>query len=174
MNEKGPVRGPVLRLVTSDYSEPPIRGRISFCTYFTPTMPLATLPARHACPTVLVHPESLTTASFASTPILPEMFGLLASLSITWAWIASDPYGGFRLDSGAKRIVTFVVKPPRADLILPIERDGARILRFQGGVAFSCYERIPKGPVFMTLLEKAFGKDQTTRTWHTLEKVVSA
>jgi hypothetical protein len=32
----------------------------------------------------------------------------------------------------------------------------------------------PKGPVFMTLIEKAFGKDQTTRTWQTLEKVVCA
>jgi hypothetical protein len=30
---------------------------------------------------------------------------------------------------------------------------------------------IAKGPVFMTLIEKALGKDQTTRTWQTIEKV---
>jgi len=103
-----------------------------------------------------------------------EFLTFVRSLDALREMLASDPYRGFRLDPGAKRIVSFVVKPPRADLVLPIGRDGARILRFQGGVAFSCYERTPKGPVFMTLLEKAFGKDQTTRTWQTLEKVVAA
>ena len=28
-----------------------------------------------------------------------------------------------------------------------------------------------KGPVFMTLIEKTFGKDVTTRTWDTVQKV---
>ena len=28
-----------------------------------------------------------------------------------------------------------------------------------------------KGPVFMTLIEKTFGKEQTTRTWETVAKV---
>ncbi len=28
-----------------------------------------------------------------------------------------------------------------------------------------------KGPVFMTLIEKSFGKEGTTRTWHTVAKV---
>jgi hypothetical protein len=58
--------------------------------------------------------------------------------------------------------------------VLPIERDGARILGFEGGAVFSVYVPTPKGPVFMTLIRKAFGEDQTTRTWQTLEKVVSA
>ena len=29
----------------------------------------------------------------------------------------------------------------------------------------------PKGPVFMTLIEKTFGKAVTTRTWETVTKV---
>jgi uncharacterized protein (DUF1697 family) len=88
--------------------------------------------------------------------------------------LASDPYKGIRLERVAKRIVTFVREPPRVDLALPIERDGARILRFQGGAVFSAYTPTPKGPVFMTLIKKAFGEDQTTRTWQTLEKVICA
>jgi len=40
----------------------------------------------------------------------------------------------------------------------------------RGNTAFSAYVRTPKGPVFMTLIEKAFGKEQTTRTWETVEK----
>ena len=87
--------------------------------------------------------------------------------------LASDPYRGTRLAPGAKRIVTFVRSPPAADLKLPIEQDGARILRFAEGAVFSAYLPTPKGPVFMTLIDKAFGKAQTTRTWQTLEKVVS-
>jgi uncharacterized protein (DUF1697 family) len=88
--------------------------------------------------------------------------------------LASDPFKGIRIERAAKRIVTFVNKPPKSELNLPIERDGARILRFQGGAVFSVYSPTPKGPVFMTLIERAFGKEQTTRTWQTLEKVVSA
>ena len=88
--------------------------------------------------------------------------------------LASDPYKGIRLERVAKRIVTFVREAPRGDLVLPIERDGARILRFQGGAVFSAYMPTPKGPVFMTLIKKAFGEEQTTRTWQTIEKVVRA
>lgn len=29
----------------------------------------------------------------------------------------------------------------------------------------------PRGPVFMTLIEKSFGKEVTTRTWDTVAKV---
>ena len=87
------------------------------------------------------------------------------------ALLASDPYRGARLGAESKRIVTFLRKPP-AGLKLPIERDGARILRLEGDVLFSAYDPTPKGPVFMTLLEKAVGKEQTTRTWQTIEKTV--
>jgi uncharacterized protein (DUF1697 family) len=85
--------------------------------------------------------------------------------------LASDPYGAFRLSPGAKRVVTFLRKRPAVKLALPIELDGARILCLEGREAFSAYVPGPRGPVFMTLIEKTFGPDVTTRTWDTIKKV---
>jgi uncharacterized protein (DUF1697 family) len=90
------------------------------------------------------------------------------------ALLAADPYAGLRLAKGAKRVVTFLRAPPRAAPRLPVEQDGARILRLRGGEVLSAYVPSPRGPVFMVLIERTFGKDVTTRTWHTVEKVVSA
>jgi uncharacterized protein (DUF1697 family) len=84
---------------------------------------------------------------------------------------ASDPYKNFRLKPGSKRIVTFLRGNPKAKLKLPIEFEGARILVRKGGEIFSAYVPNPKGPVFMALLEKTFGKEITTRTWDTVAKV---
>lgn len=86
--------------------------------------------------------------------------------------IASDPYRAFRLTPAAKRIVTFLREPPTSQLVLPIEWEGGRILSLKGREAFSAYVRNPKGPVFMTLIEKTFGKELTTRTWDSVAKVV--
>jgi uncharacterized protein (DUF1697 family) len=85
--------------------------------------------------------------------------------------LASDPYEGFRLDPGAKRIVTFLRRKPKAHPALPIELDGASILSMSGGEVFSAYVPSPRGPVFMALIERTFGKDVTTRTWDTVRKV---
>jgi len=85
--------------------------------------------------------------------------------------LASDPYKTFGSTPGAKRIVTFLRDAPRASLSLPIELDGARILAVKDRDVFSDYVRTPKGPVFMTLLEKTLGKEATTRTWDTVAKV---
>ena len=84
---------------------------------------------------------------------------------------ASDPYRGFRLNPAAKRIVTFLRDKPTSKLALPIEFDGARILAVKRREVFSAYVPNPKGPVFMTLIERTFGKDVTTRTWETVAKV---
>ncbi len=83
----------------------------------------------------------------------------------------SDPYRGCRLAPGSKRIVTFLRRRPTSRTPLPIEQDGARILRVEGGEVFSAYERTPRGPVFMTLIQRTFGDEQTTRTWDTVQKV---
>ena len=83
-----------------------------------------------------------------------------------------DPYRG-RVKPAAKRIVTFV-RGPVAQPELPIERDGATLLHLDKGVLFSAYLPTPKGPVFMALIEKTVGKNQTTRTWQTIEKVARA
>ena len=84
--------------------------------------------------------------------------------------IEADPYAEFDLPPGAKRVVTFLRNPPPLPVSLPAERDGARILRLVGAEVFSVYVPGPKGPVFMTLLERTFGSDITTRTLETIKK----
>jgi uncharacterized protein (DUF1697 family) len=85
--------------------------------------------------------------------------------------LASDPYRAFRLPPSAKRIVTFLRDEPKASVALPLELDGARLLALRGRELFSAYEPSPKGAVFMTLIERTFGKEVTTRTWETVGKV---
>jgi uncharacterized protein (DUF1697 family) len=89
------------------------------------------------------------------------------------AMLAADPYRAFRLPHGAKRVVTFLRDEPGAKLDLPIELDGARILRLQGREVFTAYVPTPRGAVFMGLIEKTFGKEVTTRTWDTVKKVAA-
>jgi uncharacterized protein (DUF1697 family) len=84
--------------------------------------------------------------------------------------LASDPYQAFRLPPDAKQIVTFLRKPP-PKLSLPVEANGARILAVNGSNVFSAYTPSPMGAVFMTLIERTFGLEQTTRTWLTVTKV---
>jgi len=88
--------------------------------------------------------------------------------------IEAEPYQQFRLPAGSKRVVTFLRKKPEGKLALPPALDGARIWTVRGREVLSSYVRSDKGPVFMTLIEKTFGKDVTTRTWDTVQKVARA
>ena len=90
------------------------------------------------------------------------------------ALLETDPYAEFRLAAGSKRIVTFLRSAPKAKPALPVELHGARILALQGAEAFTAYVPTPQGPVFMSLLQKTFGEDITTRTWDTVAKVAKA
>jgi uncharacterized protein (DUF1697 family) len=85
--------------------------------------------------------------------------------------LAGDPYKVFRLKPDSKRVVTFLREKPKAGLKLPIEVDGARILAFDGREVFTAYWRGASGPTFMQIIEKTFGKDVTTRTWETVQKI---
>ena len=67
--------------------------------------------------------------------------------------------------------IVFLRDKPAPRPALPIELDGARILSIEGKEVFSAYVPSPKGPVFMSLIEKTFGKELTTRTWDTVAKV---
>jgi len=86
----------------------------------------------------------------------------------------SNPFAPFRVEARAKRVVTFLRAPPEAGLALPIAAGGARILLVRGSEAFSAYLPGPRGPVFMTLIERTFGREVTTRTWETVVKVERA
>jgi uncharacterized protein (DUF1697 family) len=86
------------------------------------------------------------------------------------ALLGSDPYRNFDLEAGAKRIVTFLRAQPTTRIALPIEFEGTRILTIDDREVFSAYLPSPKGAVFMTLIEKTFGKEVTTRTWDTVAR----
>ena len=90
------------------------------------------------------------------------------------AMLKADPFSRFRLPKNAKRVVTFVRKPHPATLNLPIELHGARILAMNGGDIFTAYVPSKRGPVFMNLIDKTFGKTVTTRTWDTVRKCAAA
>jgi uncharacterized protein (DUF1697 family) len=153
----------------------------------------AKMPALKACfeqagftdvRTVLASGNVVFSARAASEPALERRAeaAMAASLGRTFmtivrpvealqALVARDPYAGFRLPAQAKRVVTFVRKPPRAKLALPLEVDGARILRIEGREIFTAYVPSPRGAVFMQLIEKAFGTEVTTRTIDTVKKL---
>jgi uncharacterized protein (DUF1697 family) len=88
--------------------------------------------------------------------------------------IEADPYARFRLPAAAKRVVTFLRDAPTGNLALPLETDGARILSLKGREVFTAYVPSTRGAVFMTLIEKTFGKNVTTRTWETVKKCAAA
>ncbi|HEY0956636.1 MAG TPA: DUF1697 domain-containing protein [Roseateles sp.] len=89
--------------------------------------------------------------------------------------IAADPFTAFRLRPGSKRVVTFLREPLKASPIeLPRTHGEACIWGLDGTEVFCSYVPEAKGPVFMQLLEKTFGKDITTRTWDTVAKCARA
>ncbi len=91
------------------------------------------------------------------------------------ALLDEDPYRAFELAPGAKKVVTFLPAPPASVPRLPMERDGARILALRGRELLTAYVPDPRrGGAFMAAIEKAFGKDITTRTWETVKKVAAA
>ncbi|MFT3957098.1 MAG: DUF1697 domain-containing protein [Piscinibacter sp.] len=86
------------------------------------------------------------------------------------ALVEADPFAAFELAPSAKRVVTFLRSPPASKPALPIHQDGASILALTGSEVFCAYVPSPKGPVFMSLLERTFGKGITTRTLDTVRK----
>ncbi|MFT3776692.1 MAG: DUF1697 domain-containing protein [Ottowia sp.] len=106
---------------------------------------------------------------------LPRSFAVIVrSRDHLAALLEADPYAAFHLTPKEKRVVTFLGQPCREPPPLPIELDGARILAVKSDEVFSAYAAGERGPVFMTLIEKTFGKNVTTRTWDTDRKCVAA
>ena len=90
------------------------------------------------------------------------------------ALLASDPYCEHRIPSNARRVISFFREPRAPKVALPLAHDLASVFLVQGREAFTAYFSSDKGPVFMTLIEKAFGKDVTTRTFDTVAKCAVA
>jgi uncharacterized protein (DUF1697 family) len=88
--------------------------------------------------------------------------------------IETEPYLAFEVPPHAKRVVTFLRKPAAKEPALPVELDGASVLCMSDTEVFSAYVPSPRGPVFMELIEKTFGREVTTRTWETVHKLAVA
>ena len=86
--------------------------------------------------------------------------------------IERNPFDAHRLPKEAKRVVSFLRK--RAQVKLPDEVHGARILSVKGAEVLTAYVPSKRGPVFMALIDKTFGKEVTTRTWDTVRKCTTA
>jgi uncharacterized protein (DUF1697 family) len=102
-----------------------------------------------------------------------EFLTIVRSIHELEKLLGTDPYRPFGSRTGAKRVVTFLRDAPRTKLTLPVEADGARILAVKERAVFVDYVPSPKGrgAVFMVVIERAFGKQVTTRTWETVKKV---
>jgi hypothetical protein len=72
------------------------------------------------------------------------------------------------------RYVAFLRDSPGTMVALPVEKDGATILGRVGTEVFTAYLPNRRGPVFMSLLEKTFGSEVTTRTLDTIRKCAKA
>lgn len=99
---------------------------------------------------------------------------IVRSIDSLVAILASDPFAGVEQTPETKQVVTFLKDAPAKAPAFPIELDGACILGLKGCEIFTSYVPSPRGPAFMRLIEKTFGKNVTTRTWGTVEKVARA
>jgi uncharacterized protein (DUF1697 family) len=90
------------------------------------------------------------------------------------ALLDSDPFAEFQLSAASKCVLTFLRQPVEPRVALPITQDGATVLKQADTEVFSAYVPSDNGPVFMSLLERCFGKDITTRTLDTVRKCAQA
>ena len=90
------------------------------------------------------------------------------------ALLASDPYAEHGIPSDAKRVVSFFREVPSPKINLPLAQDLASVFLVRGREAFTAYRPNDKGPVFMVLIERVFGKEVTTRTLDTVAKCAAA
>lgn len=98
---------------------------------------------------------------------------MVRSVAALETLLAADPFAAHALPSGAKRVVTFLRSAPAQKLTLPVVGDDAWLLELHGSELFSAYVPGDRGPVFMNLIEKTYGKDVTTRTWDTVRVIAS-
>jgi uncharacterized protein (DUF1697 family) len=114
-------------------------------------------------------------AENAMQAILGRKFAtIVKSTSFLQELLEADHHSNFDLPKNAKRVVTFLHATAQTSAALPAEKDGAIILGRVGTEVFTAYVPNARGPVFMALLEKAFGSNITTRTLDTIRKCARA
>jgi uncharacterized protein (DUF1697 family) len=95
---------------------------------------------------------------------------IIRSAKFLQEFVESDPFAEFDIEPTAQRVVTFLRNAAESKVKLPIERDGASVLKFTGSEVLSAGVPGPKGSLLMGLIERNFGKNVTTRTLETVRK----
>ena len=103
-----------------------------------------------------------------------SFFTVVRACSDLEALLAADPYAHHGIPGDAKRVVSFLREARAPRVALPLAQDHASVFCQIGREVFSAYLPTDKGPVFMRLIERAFGTDVTTRTLATVAKCASA
>jgi len=85
-----------------------------------------------------------------------------------------DVYAEHGIPADARRVICFFRAPPMPRLPLPLAEDLASVFLVRGREAYAAYRPSPKGPVFMTLIQRAFGQQVTTRTVDTIARCARA
>jgi uncharacterized protein (DUF1697 family) len=101
-------------------------------------------------------------------------YPIVRSVAELDALLSGNPYAEHGIPPDAKRVVSFFREPPTPKIALPLAQDLASVFLLRGREAFTAYRPTEKGPVFMVLIEQAFGKNVTTRTVDTVAKCAAA
>lgn len=101
-------------------------------------------------------------------PVIVRSVGSLRAL------LATDPYTVHGIPGHARRVISFLCEPREPRISLPLAQDHASVFLQVGREVFTAYVPTAKGPVFMALIERAFGKEVITRTVETVARCASA
>lgn len=81
-----------------------------------------------------------------------------------------NPFKGVTVTPETRLFVTFVKEPPKNGLKL--SGKGFKLLGMSGRALFSVLDLSGTTPDLMKVLDKEFGKNNTTRSWKTIERIL--
>lgn len=81
-----------------------------------------------------------------------------------------DPFKDIKVTPSTRLFVTFVKKPPKVSQKL--SGNGFEMIKKSGRALFSVLDLSGTTPDLMKLLDREFGKTNTTRSWKTIEKII--
>ncbi len=99
-----------------------------------------------------------------------SFYTIVRSASYLQGLVASNPDAVNGIPVNAKRVISFMREAQQPKVPLPLAEHGASVFLTAGREVFTAYLPSEKGPVFMALIERAFGTNVTTRTLDTVAK----
>ena len=103
-----------------------------------------------------------------------SFFTIVRAAARLEALLADDPFARHGIPREARRVISFLRDDAVPRVALPLARDHASVFCQRGREVFTAYVPTGKGPVFMRLIERAFGDEVTTRTWETVARCAAA